>query len=119
MIRRPPRSTQSRSSAASDVYKRQLLGSQEHQTAWATPGSVSPRADAYTSGGGSVTEAVADSNGARYGAVAGTTATSKLDQRTWCELADRAGAAVGNQPKQATTRGRRECMFEHWPSHSY
>src|SRR5680860_780384 len=26
MIRRPPRSTQSRSSAASDVYKRQLLG---------------------------------------------------------------------------------------------
>src|SRR5450756_3106629 len=27
MIRRPPRSTQSRSSAASDVYKRQLIGS--------------------------------------------------------------------------------------------
>src|SRR5450756_3124255 len=27
MIRRPPRSTQSRSSAASDVYKRQVLGS--------------------------------------------------------------------------------------------
>src|SRR5450756_2607418 len=27
MIRRPPRSTQSRSSAASDVYKRQLLNS--------------------------------------------------------------------------------------------
>src|SRR5450756_2549548 len=27
MIRRPPRSTQSRSSAASDVYKRQLSGS--------------------------------------------------------------------------------------------
>src|SRR5665213_3231269 len=27
MIRRPPRSTQSRSSAASDVYKRQLFGS--------------------------------------------------------------------------------------------
>src|SRR5450756_3135234 len=26
MIRRPPRSTQSRSSAASDVYKRQVLG---------------------------------------------------------------------------------------------
>src|SRR5450756_1505381 len=26
MIRRPPRSTQSRSSAASDVYKRQLVG---------------------------------------------------------------------------------------------
>src|SRR5450756_3104737 len=26
MIRRPPRSTQSRSSAASDVYKRQLMG---------------------------------------------------------------------------------------------
>ena len=26
MIRRPPRSTQSRSSAASDVYKRQKLG---------------------------------------------------------------------------------------------
>ena len=30
MIRRPPRSTQSRSSAASDVYKRQLLGEMEH-----------------------------------------------------------------------------------------
>ena len=29
MIRRPPRSTQSRSSAASDVYKRQI---QNHQT---------------------------------------------------------------------------------------
>src|SRR5450756_583534 len=29
MIRRPPRSTQSRSSAASDVYKRQLLGPSE------------------------------------------------------------------------------------------
>src|SRR5680860_342078 len=28
MIRRPPRSTQSRSSAASDVYKRQVEGSQ-------------------------------------------------------------------------------------------
>ena len=27
MLRRPPRSTQSRSSAASDVYKRQFLGS--------------------------------------------------------------------------------------------
>src|SRR5450756_252964 len=33
MIRRPPRSTQSRSSAASDVYKRQVL-------AWAAEGSV-------------------------------------------------------------------------------
>src|SRR5450756_3178507 len=31
MIRRPPRSTQSRSSAASDVYKRQL---QSHVTKW-------------------------------------------------------------------------------------
>src|SRR5680860_888017 len=32
MIRRPPRSTQSRSSAASDVYKRQLEASAEKQT---------------------------------------------------------------------------------------
>eukprot|EP00657_Telonema_sp_P-1_P005514 TRINITY_DN22925_c0_g1_i1.p1 TRINITY_DN22925_c0_g1~~TRINITY_DN22925_c0_g1_i1.p1 ORF type:complete len:200 (-),score=71.87 TRINITY_DN22925_c0_g1_i1:102-701(-) len=32
MIRRPPRSTQSRSSAASDVYKRQLSGTIPHQT---------------------------------------------------------------------------------------
>src|SRR5450756_3184148 len=33
MIRRPPRSTQSRSSAASDVYKRQMLcGSELHQS---------------------------------------------------------------------------------------
>src|SRR5450756_2333976 len=30
MIRRPPRSTQSRSSAASDVYKRQVLATDEH-----------------------------------------------------------------------------------------
>src|SRR5450756_2370127 len=30
MIRRPPRSTQSRSSAASDVYKRQV----QHRAAW-------------------------------------------------------------------------------------
>src|SRR5450756_922770 len=30
MIRRPPRSTQSRSSAASDVYKRQGINLQEH-----------------------------------------------------------------------------------------
>eukprot|EP00657_Telonema_sp_P-1_P001260 TRINITY_DN12889_c0_g1_i1.p1 TRINITY_DN12889_c0_g1~~TRINITY_DN12889_c0_g1_i1.p1 ORF type:complete len:124 (+),score=67.19 TRINITY_DN12889_c0_g1_i1:82-453(+) len=32
MIRRPPRSTQSRSSAASDVYKRQLH--EEHRNEW-------------------------------------------------------------------------------------
>src|SRR5450756_3167126 len=31
MIRRPPRSTQSRSSAASDVYKRQPLKGREHR----------------------------------------------------------------------------------------
>src|SRR5450756_993021 len=31
MIRRPPRSTQSRSSAASDVYKRQLLRGASHE----------------------------------------------------------------------------------------
>src|SRR5450756_3253094 len=35
MIRRPPRSTQSRSSAASDVYKRQV-------TEWALPGLECP-----------------------------------------------------------------------------
>src|SRR5450756_645589 len=33
MIRRPPRSTQSRSSAASDVYKRQVEVSSEHPLA--------------------------------------------------------------------------------------
>src|SRR5659263_449083 len=32
MIRRPPRSTQSRSSAASDVYKRQILDSRGNPT---------------------------------------------------------------------------------------
>eukprot|EP01015_Nassula_variabilis_P025733 TRINITY_DN504_c0_g3_i4.p3 TRINITY_DN504_c0_g3~~TRINITY_DN504_c0_g3_i4.p3 ORF type:complete len:109 (+),score=30.12 TRINITY_DN504_c0_g3_i4:8-334(+) len=32
MIRRPPRSTQSRSSAASDVYKRQVIGWGNSQT---------------------------------------------------------------------------------------
>eukprot|EP00657_Telonema_sp_P-1_P000779 TRINITY_DN11521_c0_g1_i1.p1 TRINITY_DN11521_c0_g1~~TRINITY_DN11521_c0_g1_i1.p1 ORF type:complete len:123 (+),score=42.28 TRINITY_DN11521_c0_g1_i1:140-508(+) len=31
MIRRPPRSTQSRSSAASDVYKRQKVNGQSHE----------------------------------------------------------------------------------------
>src|SRR5680860_1913539 len=35
MIRRPPRSTQSRSSAASDVYKRQVYGYQWRS--WPTP----------------------------------------------------------------------------------
>ncbi|HZJ04278.1 MAG TPA: PKD domain-containing protein, partial [Nocardioidaceae bacterium] len=45
-------------------------------TNWSTPGSVTRRADAYTSGGGSVTEAVADSNGPRTGSVSGTTATT-------------------------------------------
>ena len=43
MIRRPPRSTQSRSSAASDVYKRQLEELDEHAIATsvvAVPGSA-------------------------------------------------------------------------------
>src|SRR5450756_1346987 len=34
MIRRPPRSTQSRSSAASDVYKRQVPGSGNGSDGW-------------------------------------------------------------------------------------
>src|SRR5450756_3130697 len=44
MIRRPPRSTQSRSSAASDVYKRQGLfsaapsGSRSHEDSFTLPG---------------------------------------------------------------------------------
>ena len=38
MIRRPPRSTQSRSSAASDVYKRQVGGGEAHRAGFA--GSV-------------------------------------------------------------------------------
>src|SRR5450756_3238388 len=43
MIRRPPRSTQSRSSAASDVYKRQLHlpGGVPPGTVWAEPGVLS------------------------------------------------------------------------------
>ncbi len=45
-------------------------------TAWSVPGSVKLRTAAYTAGGGSVTEAVADSDGARTGAVDGTTATA-------------------------------------------
>ena len=38
MIRRPPRSTQSRSSAASDVYKRQVLGLRKIHPALRKPG---------------------------------------------------------------------------------
>src|SRR5665809_11596 len=38
MIRRPPRSTQSRSSAASDVYKRQGTGPPRSGLAWETEG---------------------------------------------------------------------------------
>src|SRR5450756_1569305 len=41
MIRRPPRSTQSRSSAASDVYKRQLLA-QEFSTTYSSGSMSSP-----------------------------------------------------------------------------
>src|SRR5680860_1236175 len=41
MIRRPPRSTQSRSSAASDVYKRQTPGSQDALRA-RTPSEAHP-----------------------------------------------------------------------------
>src|SRR5450756_1748807 len=39
MIRRPPRSTQSRSSAASDVYKRQVVGGLKGGHARRTPGA--------------------------------------------------------------------------------
>src|SRR5450756_1676658 len=46
MIRRPPRSTQSRSSAASDVYKRQLQGSLPGVTA--TSVDIDNRAGART-----------------------------------------------------------------------
>ena len=45
-------------------------------TQWSVPGSVTLRTSAYTTGGGSVTAAVADSAGARTGAVDGTTATA-------------------------------------------
>ncbi len=44
-------------------------------TAWSTPGTTL-RAEQYTTGGGSVTEAVADSNGPRTGSVDGSTATT-------------------------------------------
>ena len=37
MIRRPPRSTRVRSSAASDVYKRQLLGTSQQLKGWCRP----------------------------------------------------------------------------------
>mgnify|MGYP007068955033 CR=1 FL=1 len=40
MIRRPPRSTQSRSSAASDVYKRQLLALAEVKKAAGIDGDL-------------------------------------------------------------------------------
>src|SRR5680860_1630524 len=43
MIRRPPRSTQSRSSAASDVYKRQgLCGAADSRGPWQCVGRGSP-----------------------------------------------------------------------------
>src|SRR5450756_426451 len=47
MIRRPPRSTQSRSSAASDVYKRQLMGSTYQHVIPETP---QPWSDYFYSG---------------------------------------------------------------------
>src|SRR5450756_3129407 len=40
MIRRPPRSTQSRSSAASDVYKRQVIGDDSHVDGSADTGHI-------------------------------------------------------------------------------
>src|SRR5450756_2862609 len=40
MIRRPPRSTQSRSSAASDVYKRQMMNRQQPSALQNLPGSA-------------------------------------------------------------------------------
>src|SRR5450756_3245367 len=54
MIRRPPRSTQSRSSAASDVYKRQPFGSMiaDAQTVETTPNvSVVNEAPSYFEAG--------------------------------------------------------------------
>src|SRR5450756_3244038 len=55
MIRRPPRSTQSRSSAASDVYKRQVSFSNQPGDwwgvwwSWGVPGS-GPRGDPFDLG---------------------------------------------------------------------
>ena len=42
MIRRPPRSTQSRSSAASDVYKRQVVDSVRALEAFTSPARAEP-----------------------------------------------------------------------------
>ena len=43
---------------------------------WTTPAGVSSRAEGYAGGSGSVSQEVADSNGARTGVVDGTTATA-------------------------------------------
>ena len=45
-------------------------------TRWTTPSTVSRRADAYTTGTGRVSAAVADSNGPRSGSLPGMTATT-------------------------------------------
>jgi hypothetical protein len=47
-------------------------------TNWTPDGSVSSRAEVYSTGGGAVSLAVADSNGPRSGSVSGTTATSSV-----------------------------------------
>src|SRR5450756_1051838 len=52
MIRRPPRSTQSRSSAASDVYKRQVVGNESgfennHTIVFKDPRTVDYRASVH------------------------------------------------------------------------
>lgn len=45
-------------------------------TTWATPASVTQRAEIHSSATNAVSQAVADSNGARAGLVEGTTATT-------------------------------------------
>ena len=53
-------------------------GDKSANTDWTTPGSLTARDAAYTTGGGSVSLAVADSDGPRTGAVSGSTATSSV-----------------------------------------
>ena len=75
-------------------------------TQWSVPGPATLRTSAYTTGGGSVTAAVADSAGARTGAVDGTTATATASASralSWSLVLapSSAGAPPANTPPKA------------------
>src|SRR5450756_1687763 len=80
MIRRPPRSTQSRSSAASDVYKRQGVGGEEVLRCPAVDGRAEPDADQQV--GPDLAQDRADLLDADLDAVVPAQAEGRVDQLT-------------------------------------